>query len=188
GGATDPSSGDKAYWIDFSKLTTPGDYYILDKDHGVRSFVFRVSDIVYRDVLKQAVRMLYYQRSRLEKKAQFAGDGWADSASPLGPLQNAQCRLYSAKNDANTEKDLHGGWYDAGDFNKYTPWAARYVATLLHAYAESPAAFGDDDNIPESGNGVPDVIDEARWGMDWLVRIENSEGPLARIVGGDHGS
>ncbi|HEX2671342.1 MAG TPA: cellulase N-terminal Ig-like domain-containing protein, partial [Polyangiaceae bacterium] len=50
GGATDASSGDKAWWFDFSKVTQPGTYYVLDADHDARSDLFEISDTVYRDV------------------------------------------------------------------------------------------------------------------------------------------
>lgn len=182
-GATDTSSGDKAYRFDFSKSTGVGDYYVLDVDQMVRSPVFRIADDVYRDVLKQAVRTFYYQRAGLEKTAALAGVGWADKASHVGPLQDHNARLYNDKSNAATEKDLWGGWYDAGDLNKYTSWTAGYVQSLLRAYVENKPAFGDDYQIPESGNGVPDIVDEAKWGMDYLIRLQNADGSLVSIVG-----
>ncbi len=183
GGNTDDASGDKAWWFDFSGVTAPGDYFVLDESANVRSDVFRVSTDVYRDVLAQSVRMLFYQRDGFAKTAEYAGAGWADGAAHMGPLQDTHCRLYSAKDDASTEKDLHGGWFDAGDYNKYTNWAAGYVIQFLRAYSEAPAAFRDDYGIPESGNGVPDVLDETKWELDWLVRMQNDDGSVLSIVG-----
>lgn len=183
GGATDSSSGDRAHWFEFTSVTAPGDYYVMDVERNVRSHPFAISDGVYRDVLRQAVRMLYYQRAGAEKDAAHAGVGWADGASFVGPLQDHQCRLFSDPNNAATERDVWGGWYDAGDPNKYTSWTAGYVQGLLRAYAESPAAFTDDYGIPESGNGVPDVLDEARWGLDYLARLQDDDGSVLSIVG-----
>ena len=154
GGNVDKSSGDKAWWFDFSSITAPGDYYVLDVDTGVKSFPFRIAEDVYRDVLKQAVRTFFYQRAGQKKDAMYAGPAWADEASHVGPGQDHNCRLFSAPNDATTEKDLWGGWYDAGDYNKYTRWTANYVITLLRSYTENPAIWGDDFGIPESGNGI----------------------------------
>ena len=85
-------------------------------------------------------------------------------------------------------KDLRGGWYDAGDFNKYTSWTARYIIVLLRAYEEHPQAFSDDYGIPESGNGIPDILDEVRWGLDWLRRMQNSDGSLLCVQGLDSAS
>src|SRR5450631_267211 len=183
GGATDTSSGDKAWWFTFTSVTTAGDYYVLDVDRNVRSYQFTISDQVYRDVLKQAVRMLFYQRAGQNKDAAHAGAGWTDSASFVGALQDHNCRLYSDKSNAATERDVWGGWYDAGDLNKYTSWTAGYVESLLRAYAENPTIWTDDYNIPESGNGIPDVLDEAKWGLDYLARLQGSDGSVLSIVG-----
>ncbi|HZL17909.1 MAG TPA: glycoside hydrolase family 9 protein [Polyangia bacterium] len=176
-GAVDTSSGDKAWWFDFSSVTTASDYFVLDESNAVRSDVFTISDTVYRDVLTQAERMLFYQRDGFAKTAQYAGADWVDGAAHLG-----QCYLYS-DTTMTLNKDLHGGWWDAGDFNKYTNWGASDVIELLHAYAESPAAFTDATNIPESGNGVADLLDEVKWELDWLVRMQQSNGSVLSIVG-----
>lgn len=130
GGTTDPSSGDKAWHFDFSSLTTPGDYFVRDTQRNVKSYTFKVATDVYVPVLKAAVRYFYYQRAGQEKLAIHAGVGWADGASHIGPGQDKNARLYNAKSDASTERDLSGGWYDAGDFNKYTSWAAGYVTSF----------------------------------------------------------
>ncbi len=187
-GVEDSSSGDRAWRYDFSAVSDAGDYYVLDETNAVRSPVFRVSADVYRDVLRAAVRTFFYQRAGFEKTAAAAGEGWADGASHVGPLQDGQARRYDATGDASTERDLHGGWYDAGDYNKYTSWHARYLVSLLRAYSEAPGAFGDDAGLPESGNGVPDIIDEVKFGMDWLVRMQNPDGSTLSIVGVDHAS
>ena len=142
---------------------------------------FRTS--VYREVLKRAVRTFFYQRVGQAKEAKWAGANWSDAASHVGPGQDHECRAFAAKSDASSAKDLWGGWYDAGDFNKYTNWTASYVVSLLHAYLENKAAWGDDYEIPESGNGIPDVLDEAKWGLDYLARLQNSDGSVLSIVG-----
>ena len=183
GGATDPSSGDRAFWFTFTSVTAPGDYYVLDVDQNVRSYPFTIGEHVYADVLKQAVRMLFYQRVGQDKDAAHAGAGWADGASHVGPLQDHNCRLFSDKNNAATERDLWGGWYDAGDYNKYTSWTASYVEGLLRAYLENPGIWTDDYGIPESGNGIPDVVDEALWGLAYLTRLQGSDGSVLSIVG-----
>jgi hypothetical protein len=182
-GATDPSSGDKAWWFDFSQVRQPGTYYVLDTEHNVRSDLFEISESVYREVLKRAVRTFFYQRVGQAKEAKWAGAGWTDAASHVGPGQDHQCRAFAAKTDAGSAKDLWGGWYDAGDLNKYTNWTAGYVVSLLRAYLENKAAWGDDYEIPESGNGIPDVLDEAKWGLDYLRRLQNSDGSVLSIVG-----
>jgi len=177
GGATDSSSGDKAWWFDFSSFTTPGDYFVLDETANVRSAVFTLSANVYADALVQATRMLYYQRDGIAKDVAFAGADWADG---VAHPQDSSCGLYS---DGSAPHDLHGGWFDAGDQNRYTNWGASDVIELLRAYVENPPAFGDDTNIPESGNGVPDILDEVKWELDWLTRMQQADGSVFSIAG-----
>ena len=149
---------------------------MLDETQNVRSAVFSISDGVYRDVLVQATRMLFYQRDGFAKTAQYAGADWADGAAHTG-----MCYLYN--DSAKTlNKDLHGGWWDAGDFNKYTNWGASDVIELMHAYVDTPAAFTDTTNIPESGNGVADLLDEVKWELDWIGRMQQSDGSVLSVV------
>ena len=190
GGATDSSSGDKAWWFDFSSITTPGTYAVVDTSNQVRSPSFKIAADVYRPVLYHAFRTLFYQRAGFAKQQPYAEAAWVDGASHLQANQDTGARLYSDKNNAATAKDLSGGWYDAGDYNKYTSWSADYVITLLHAYLENPSAWGDDFSIPESGNGIPDILDEVKWGLDWLVKMQNATGnhSVLSIVGLGHQS
>jgi endoglucanase len=187
-GQTDLSSGDKVWYFDFSTISAKGRYYILDIIKNRKSFEFEISPIVYKDVLKQAVRFFYYQRSGFPKEAKYAGIGWGDGASHIGPLQDKNCRLFSAPNDPSTEVDVSGGWYDAGDLNKYTSWTASYVVEMMKAYIENPSAWGDDYNLPESGNSVPDLLDEAKWGIDFLLRMQRPNGGVLCIVSESSGS
>jgi len=187
-GATDASSGDRIWYFDFSTVSETGNYYILDESNGQRSYTFRIAPNVYNEVLKQAVRTFFYQRVGFAKDAAYAGEEWADGASHMGELQDTECRSFFAKDDPSTERDVSGGWYDAGDYNKYTSWTANYVVEFMRAYLENPAAWGDDYNIPGSGNGVPDLLDEAKWGIDHLMRLQLDDGSVLSIVGEDGGS
>jgi hypothetical protein len=192
-GATDPISGDKSWWFDFSDVMSPGVYTIVDLDHGRRSVEFEINDHVYQNVLRHAVRMYFYQRAGFEKSAATAGADWTDASSHMRYGQDPQSRPWEykiplAKADISTVKDLHGGWFDAGDYNKYTSWTARVVTILLRAYDESPNAFADDSGIAESGNGVPDILDEVKWALDWLERMQNVDGSLLCIQGLSHAS
>ncbi len=175
-GATDTSSGDAAWWFDFSSITTAGDYFVQDDQRNVRSPVFRIAERVYDGVLRQAMRMFYYQRDGTAKPAAFAGDDWADR---VAHSQDAQCVRYD---DGSSPKDLHGGWFDAGDQNRYTSLAANYAIELLRSYVETPSAFTDDYGIPESGNGLPDILDEVKWDLDWLTRMQSDDGSVLTIA------
>src|SRR6188768_4031703 len=173
-------SGDLVWWFNFSTYTTPGTYYVYDPSNNKRSFNFDIRDDVYTNVLRHAVRMFYYQRSGFAKTAQYAGD-WTDGVSHLGTQQDLDCRLVTNP-VASTSKQLQGGWFDAGDYNKYVNFAYEPIHDLCLAYIERPYVFGDDYNIPESGNGVPDILDEVKWELDWLRRMQESNGSVLMKV------
>lgn len=176
-------SGDAVWYFEFSEVTEPGTYFVRDGSTGRRSPHFEIRPDVYRSALKHAVRTLFYQRAGFEKTAEFAKESWADGASHLGAGQDGEARSWLDKTNAATAKDLRGGWYDAGDYNKYTSWHSRYLITLLQAFTEHPAAFGDDYDIPESGNGTPDVLDEVEYGLAWLLRVQNDDGSVFCVQG-----
>src|SRR6266851_1350567 len=121
GGTTDNVSGDKVWWFDFSDVTIPGTYAVVDIDKGLRSPEFQIDDRVYRNVLKHAVSMYFYQRAGFKKTAETAGADWADAASHMGPGQDTQTSPWRGKrgtigallgglvkSDASQIKDLHG--------------------------------------------------------------------------------
>ena len=174
-GAVDALSGDITWWFDFSTISQQGEYYVLDIQNNVKSHTFKIADNVYQNVLKQAFRTFCYQRSGIEKVAPYAETGWEDGASHLGPQQDTECRYYLTPNDPSTQKDVSGGWYDAGDYNKYTTWTSSYISQMLIAYEENPSIWTDDFNIPESNNGIPDIIDEARWGLDHFLKLQMAQ-------------
>ncbi|MEW6469471.1 MAG: glycoside hydrolase family 9 protein [Bacteroidota bacterium] len=182
GGATQSQSGDKVWWFDFSALTTPGNYYVFDVSNNVGSYQFAISDCVYLGTLKQALRVFYYQRCGMPKSAPYAQTGWTDGSCHLGSLQDTDCRLYNNLN-SSTSRDLSGGWHDAGDYNKYVNFTFETMIDLMLAYAENPSVWGDDYNIPESGNGVPDLLDEVKYELDWLLRMQENDGSVLSIVG-----
>lgn len=187
-GAVDAASGDRAWWFDFSAVHQAGDYFIRDEGAGIRSVPFEIGENVYQPVLRAALRTFLYQRAGQEKTAATAGESWADGASHVGADQDPEARSWLAKDDPGTAMDLRGGWYDAGDYNKYTSWHAGYLVALLQTYVEHPDLIGDDLGIPESGNGVSDLLDEIDWGLAWLERAQQPNGSVISIEGLDQAS
>lgn len=181
GGALHAQSGDRAWHFDFSALATPGSYYVWDAALGVGSGRFEIADDAAAGALDQALHSLYYQRCGVAKVAAHAGASWADGACHLGPLQDLDCRL--VLNPAGTPGlDLSGGWHDAGDYNKYVNFADDPVHDLLLAYEQHPGAFTDAVGIPESGNGIPDVLDEARVELEWMLKMQVADGSVMHKV------
>jgi hypothetical protein len=176
GGATHTQSGDRGWWFDFSTVTTPGSYYVYDVVNNVGSFRFEIGDNVYDEVLKQAMRVFFYQRINFAKQSPYTDPKWADGACFEGPNQDRFATSRFAKGDMSTAKDVHGGWMDAGDMNKYTTFANSAVIQLMEAYRLNPGVFTDNYNIPESGNGIPDILDEVKWELDFLKRMQDATG------------
>ncbi len=175
-GETHAGSGDKGWWFDFSSVTSSGDYYLLDPLTGEQTGVFTIAEDIYLDILKASTRMFYYNRCNAEKVEPFAEAAWNDGMNFNKPLQDFNCRYIFDTANASLEKDLSGGWFDAGDYNKYVTFAHSAVHNLLWAYIDNPNVFGDDWNIPESGNGIPDILDEVKWELDWLLKMNNNDG------------
>jgi len=176
GGLTHNQSGDKGWWFDFSSHTSSGTFYVYDPVNDERSGDFEISVDVYNEVLKASVKMFYYNRCNLEKVAPYAAPNWTDGNNFENNLQDANCRYVYDQSNASLEKDLTGGWFDAGDYNKYTTFANSAVQMLLSSFEDNPGIFTDDWNIPESGNGVPDLLDEVKWELDWLLKMTNDDG------------
>jgi hypothetical protein len=192
-GAVDDTAGDRGAWFDFSALTKPGLYYVFDPKNQVRSYPFSIADDVYRPILKTAMRMFYFNRANVEKKAPYACVGkrcWLQGADYVGPGQDKEARSVTERDDPKTARDLSGGWWDAGDTDKYVTFATDAFHQLMTAYEERPKAFKDDYGIPESGNGLPDIVDEILVELDWLVKMQPKDlggGVLIKMGNVDYG-
>lgn len=165
------SSGEVCAVGDFTELKTPGTYKIVNDGCG-ESFTFTIGDDVYKSLLDDTLRMMYMQRCGCELPADLAGD----FAHPVCHATDAV--VYGT----STKKDVSGGWHDAGDYGRYVVSGAKTVADLLLAYEAYPSVFGDDLNIPESGNGVPDVLDEVRFELEWMLKMQETNGGVYHKV------
>lgn len=120
--------------------------------------------------------MFYYQRSGFPKQSPYADPRWEDNAAFLGPKQDTEAHFIGDSTNDTLARDMRGGWFDAGDINKYVTFAAPAIHQLLEAYREDPQIWGDDFNLPESGNRIPDIIDEITYELDWLKRMQDDDG------------
>lgn len=163
----DPAVGFIIYYADFSSFTEPGNYEIKSND-GQTSYSFEISLNPFTDVYKKTLKGFYFQRC-----------GTALLAANAGKYARPACHLNDAYFESSTgltgfEKET-GGWHDAGDFGKYVVNAGISVGTLLMGYEMFPDNFKLDDlNIPESGNLIPDLLDEVKYELDWLLKMQDS--------------
>lgn len=162
------SAGETNRTGDFSAVTEPGKYYItcgsLDN-----SYNFEIGDSVYSDLLDDSVRMLYLQR---------CGTAVQDSDFGHPACHTGMATVYGT----NEKIDVSGGWHDAGDYGRYVVPAAKAVADLLYAYEANPELYSDSIGIPESGNGTPDILDEARYELEWMKKMQRSDGGVYHKV------
>lgn len=160
-------SGERVLKADFSALGTPGSYYLTVEAAGIEpSPAFEIGNGVYERLLVDAGRYYLFQRQGIALRPEHAGI----FARGVGHPQDADLALES---NGAVFVDASGGWYDAGDYGKYIDPAATAVSDLLWAYTMFPEQFTDNQfNIPESGNGVPDLLDEIRWELDWMLKMQ----------------
>ena len=92
GGSTQSQSGDKVWWFDFTAVTSPGMYYVMDITRNVRSYQFEIADHVYLSILKQAPRVFFYQRCGISKSSPYAQVRWIGCVWHTGNLQDTGCR------------------------------------------------------------------------------------------------
>jgi hypothetical protein len=176
-------AGDRVWHADFSEVRALGTYHLDDPANHVRSFSFCISEDVYRTVLRDSVRTFYYQRSGTPITEKYGGK-WHHRGGHLGPNQDRAARYSQGGKALGQPRDLLGGWFDAGDLNKYVPYLEATLFDLLWAYELNPGVFADDTNIPESGNGVPDLLDEVKWELDWLLKMQDADGGVFNRVAG----
>jgi endoglucanase len=184
-GGVDRASGDPLHQVDFSSFNRPGHGYTLKVGDDV-SHPFDIDAQLYKHLRSDALAFFYHNRSAIPIAMPWAGDpAWARPAGHLGD-KSVPCLPGSG---CSYTLDVSGGWYDAGDHGKYVVNGGIAVWTLLDEYeravrAGTAASLGDGTlRIPEHANGVPDLLDEARWELEFMLRMQVPQGqPLAGMV------
>jgi endoglucanase len=173
-GMKDESTGDFVSYGDFSTLKAPGKYFLKVDSFG-NSFSFEINDNVYNATQDGLLKAMYFQRCGCVLEEKHAGVWKHDIC------HTEEGSLYW---DANTKLDVSGGWHDAGDYGRYVVPAAKAVADMLLAYEFFPEAFKGEINIPESGNGIPDILNEVKYEVDWLFKMQdkNSGGVYTKVA------
>lgn len=194
-------NGETVMELDFSDFKQPGEYFIQVPGVG-RSWTFEIGNNAVGRAFYVQMRGLFHQRSGIAKTRQYTQwnfdkpdhvGSWRGGFSPYerqygtgkaGCITNSagkkvKIRHFEVVADTKTEEklpDVYGGWWDAGDFDRRTFHFA-IVNDLLSVYQLFPEKFTDGQlDIPESGNGIPDIVDEAAWGVEVWRRAQNREG------------
>ena len=164
---------------EFTNLKTPGKYHINVPGVG-QSYSFTINPQVYNNVFKMGMYFYYLQRCGVEIN------------DPLSGIKHPACHLEDAliarKDDFHKAGDRilsYGGWHDAGDYGKYVPTTTITIAQMLVAYELWPEKFADNQiQFPGSENTIPDIVDEAQYGLDWLFTMQRPDGAVYHKIAG----
>ena len=165
----DPLTGDTVQAADFSGLRRAGSYYVEVPGLG-RSWTFAVGRDIYERTYYLAMRGFYGQR--------------CGTAVDLGPefpgYSHAACHMHGEfhpSSGASGPRDNVGGWHDAGDYGRYMVNSGITTGTLLWTWEIYGARLKPITlKIPETGNGTPDILNEARWNLEWMLKMQDSDG------------
>jgi endoglucanase len=148
----------QTYRLDFTEFQNEGQFYL--KAGKIKSPDFKINKQVYDGTADFLLKYMRQQRCGFNP---FLNDSCHthDGYTIYGPMPDG------------THIDVVGGWHDAADYLQYVTTSANATFNLLFAYRENPESFEDkfDANGLPGANGVPDVLDEAKWGLDWLLKM-----------------
>lgn len=165
----DADTGDSVQSADFTKLQEAGTYYLNVPGVG-RSWTFSIGRDTYLHTYYLATRAFYGQRcgTAVDLGVEFPG------------FSHAACHLkgeFHASSGKQGERDNIGGWHDAGDYGRYVVNSGITTGTLLWTWEiYGPRVKNIKLNIPESGNGTPDILSETRWNLEWMLKMQDEDG------------
>lgn len=170
---SDLASGDYITLLDFSEFKEAGSYFIrITSPKYYESEIFMIGENPYLKASLTAIQSYYYHR---------CGSA-VDNGSPW---KHERCHIEDAPfyNREEKKMDVTGGWHDAGDYNKFSVNTSYSTALLLYLYESDPTVFQDGQlSIPEAENGIPDILDETRWALEWLLKMQDSGGGVYHKV------
>lgn len=166
-------AGETVRIADFSDIKDEGTYMIFVEGVGY-SYPFEIGENVLDEAFLGSIKGLYYQRVSIPLKEEHASK-WHR------PMAHSDDSLLFHPSSGKTKGFLHspGGWYDAGDYNKYVVNGSFPLGQLFLLEEQYPNTINDQElNIPESGNGISDYLDELKYEMDWLLTMQDVDGGL----------
>ena len=163
---------------DFSEFKQTGKYTVVVETGHAQSLqivspVFTISKNVHNEAAKSVIKGFYYQRVSMPLEERYAGI-WARPAGHPDDKVIIHPSAATEKRPTGTIISSPGGWYDAGDYNKYIVNSGITMGTLLSAYEDFPAYFDKLNlNIPESGNPAPDILNEILYNLRWMLTMQD---------------
>ncbi|MFD2920185.1 glycoside hydrolase family 9 protein [Terrimonas rubra] len=173
-GRKSPTADITGYAAEFSALKKNGYYAIQYKGQNLDSFY--IQPAVYHALSAGAIKSYYYQRASMPLLPQYAGK-WHRGAGHPDTIVYIHPSALGDTHPAGARIKSPGGWYDAGDYNKYIVNAGITMGTLLTAYEDFSGYYDTLSlNIPESGNGIPDIINEIIYNLRWMLTMQDTDG------------
>jgi endoglucanase len=171
--ATKPGfSGKKTAIANFSDFKKIGTYYIFIPAIG-NSYRFNIKPSVHDYAATATIKAFYFQRASINLDKAYAGKWQRAAGHPDDKIQ-IHPSAADIKRPAGFIISSPGGWYDAGDYNKYIVNSGISTATLLSLYEDFPAHMQKVKlNIPESNNNLPDILDEVLWNLRWMLTMQD---------------
>ena len=159
----------------FTSVKTIGSYVLYVPGVGF-SYPFTVNKNIYQAVAKASAKAFYFQRASMDLQKKYAGI-WARAAGHPDSEVFIHPSAASVSRQANTAIATPGGWYDAGDYNKYIVNSGITMGTLMSAYEDYPHYFDSlKTNIPETNNGIPDLLNETLYNLRWMLTMQDIDG------------
>ena len=165
----DHDTGDKVSEADFTPFHSVGKYYVEVPGVG-RSYDFAIQPDVYSHSYYLAMRAFYGQRcgTAVDMGSEFPGYSH--------PICHQQGEFHGSSGKKG-ERDNIGGWHDAGDYGRYVVNSGISTGSLLWAWELNGKKLNSISlNIPESGNGTPDILSEIRWNLSWMLKMQDDDG------------
>lgn len=174
-GPTVADGGVSVYTADFSEVREPGSYFVRADGRVSATFTIGVDSLVA--ATEAAMLGLYGQRCGVSVSFEYGNNKFSHGA--------CHTEEASLSRVGGSSKDDTGGWHDAGDYGKYVRNGAFAVAFLLQAWEHFPEILEDwEFEIPERGGDVPDILDEARVELEWILKTQFDDGSFAHKVTG----
>jgi endoglucanase len=165
-------AGNNTLIADFSGFRNPGTYILYVPNTGC-SYQFEIKKSVLRGVADASIKAYYFLRASIPLEEKYAGkwhraEGHPDTSVLIHPSAATD------KRPAGIVISSPRGWYDAGDYNKYIVNSGISTNTLLSLYEDFPAYMQTVKlNIPESGNHIPDLLNEVLWNLRWMLTMQD---------------
>lgn len=168
--AVSPFSDKTRQVVDFSKVSKPGTYTLTAGKHKQQVII---AEKPYGDIAVAAMKSYYLQRTGMPIEEKYAGKYARPAAHPDTNVQ-IHPSAASPQRPAGTVIESPYGWYDAGDYNKYIVNSGFTVGTMLLAYQINKENLDKMNlNIPESGNNIPDFLDEIMYNLKWMLTMQD---------------